>query len=142
MPLTVAIQLAGYQHVKCFAHTINLASQRVLSVQAVARLMGRVRRITAFFNRSTLANHALAQKQKMLELPSYKLKTDVSTRWNSAYEMLRRFLEQQPAICAALLSPEVRSGRDILTLNETDVGHAEEIVRALKSMQVATTVMS
>lgn len=91
--------------------------------------MGRVRRITAFFNRITVASQALKTKQKMLQLPSHKLKTDVSTRWNSAYEMLLRFLEQQSAICTALLCPEVRkSGSDIFTLNETDIGHGEEIV--------------
>ncbi|KAK9543187.1 hypothetical protein VZT92_000983 [Zoarces viviparus] len=79
----------------------------------------------------------------MLQLPTHKLKTDVSTRWNSAYEMLRRVLEQQTVICAALLSPEVRrSSTDIFTLNETDIGNAKEIVRALKSLQVATTVIS
>ncbi|XP_028430301.1 zinc finger BED domain-containing protein 1-like [Perca flavescens] len=79
----------------------------------------------------------------MLQLPTHKPKTDVSTRWNSAYEMLLRFLEQQPAVCAALLSPEVRkSSTDVFTLNESDIGNAEEIARALKSMQVATTVMS
>lgn len=56
---------------------------------------------------------------------------------------LLRFLEQQPAICAALLSPEIRkSSTDVFTLNEADIGNAEEIVRALKSMQVATTLMS
>uniref|UniRef100_A0A3P8P8X8 BED-type domain-containing protein n=1 Tax=Astatotilapia calliptera TaxID=8154 RepID=A0A3P8P8X8_ASTCA len=141
--MTIATQLAGYLHVKCFAHTLNLASQRALNLPAVARVLGRVRRITGFFNRSTVANHALEQKQKMLQLLTHKLKTDVCTRWNSAYDMLQRFLEQQPAICAALLSPEVRkSSTDIFTLNETDIGNTEEIVRALKSMQVVTTVMS
>ncbi|CAI5642216.1 unnamed protein product [Oreochromis niloticus] len=141
--MTIATQLAGYLHVKCFAHTVNLASQRALNLPAVARVLGRVWRITGFFNRSTVANHALEQKQKMLQLPTHKLKNDICTRWNSAYDMLQRFLEQQPAICAVLLSPEVRkSSTDIFTLNETDIGNTEEIVRAFKSMQVATTVMS
>ncbi|KAM3871381.1 E3 SUMO-protein ligase ZBED1-like [Diretmus argenteus] len=141
--MCVAVQLAGYLHVKCFAHALNLASQRALHLPTVARLMGRVRRITGFFNRSTVANHVLETKQKLLQLPTHKLKTDVSTRWNSGYEMLQRFLEQQPAICAALLSPEVRrSNTDIFTLNETDIGNAEEIVQSLKSMQVVTTVIS
>lgn len=89
-----------------------------------------------------VANHTLETKQKMLQLPSHKLKTDVSMRWNSAYEILLLFLEQQPAVCAALLSPEVRSASEIFTLNVTDFSHAEEIVRALKSMKVVTTVMS
>lgn len=86
-----------------------------------------------------VANHTLETKQKMLQLPSHKLKTDVSMRWNSAYEILLLFLEQP---CAALLSPEVRSASEIFTLNVTDFSHAEEIVRALKSMKVVTTVMS
>ncbi|KAI4826868.1 hypothetical protein KUCAC02_030298 [Chaenocephalus aceratus] len=41
--------------------------------------------------------------------------------------MAERFLEQQPAICATLLSPEVRKGQsDLCTLNETDVSNAED----------------
>ncbi|KAL1279226.1 hypothetical protein QQF64_025899 [Cirrhinus molitorella] len=63
-------------------------------------------------------------------------------RWNSAYEMLSRFLEQQPAICAALLSPEVRkSVSDICTLTEMEISNAEQVVQALKPMLVATNVM-
>lgn len=34
--------------------------------------------------------------------------TDMVTRWNSAFDMLQQFLEQQSAICAALLSAEVK----------------------------------
>ncbi|XP_078145354.1 E3 SUMO-protein ligase ZBED1-like isoform X2 [Centroberyx gerrardi] len=67
--------------------------------------------------------------QRILELPAHKLVIDVVTRWNSALEMLERFLEQQPAILAALLSPEVRR-------NE------EDMVKALQPLKAATLVMS
>ncbi|KAI4786636.1 hypothetical protein KUCAC02_035579 [Chaenocephalus aceratus] len=100
-------------------HTLNLAAQRALKITAVARLLGRVRRIVNFFRRSTTANHMLKEKRRLLHLPEHKLMTDVVTRWNSAHDMLERFLEQQPAICAALLSSEVRkTEKDLCTLTE------------------------
>ena len=56
--------------------------------------------------------------------------------------MVDRFLEQQPAVCAALLSPQVRKGEsDICTLNETDISNAEDLVKALKPMKDATTLI-
>ena len=50
---------------------------------------------------------ALKKNQTLLGLKHNKLITDVVVRWNSANEMLQRFLEQQTAVTAALLSPEV-----------------------------------
>ncbi|CAL8326338.1 unnamed protein product [Boreogadus saida] len=59
--------------------------------------------------------------------------------FTSALEMLERFLEQQPAISAALLSPEVRRNeRDLCTLKEDDITDAEDVVKALKPMKRAT----
>ncbi|XP_053554170.1 thyroid hormone receptor alpha isoform X1 [Bombina bombina] len=141
--MIVAAQVGKFPHVKCFGHTLNLASQRALKVATLSRLLGRVRRISTFFHRSTTANHCLKEKQKCLCLKNHKLITDVTTRWNSSYDMVERFLEQQPAICATLLSPEVRkSESDLCTLNETDVSNAEDAVSALKPMKDATTLMS
>ncbi|KAI4789137.1 hypothetical protein KUCAC02_035424 [Chaenocephalus aceratus] len=124
--MTIAAEEAAFTlHVKCYAHTLNLAAQRALKITAVARLLGRVRRIVNFFRRSTTANHMLKEKQRLLQLPEHKLMTDVVTRWNSAHDMLDRFLEQQPAICAALLSSEL-----------------EEVVSTMKPMKEATQYMS
>ncbi|XDV44703.1 hypothetical protein PO909_012944 [Leuciscus waleckii] len=119
----VAAELAGMSHIRCFAHSLNLASQKALKVASVDRLLGRVRRVTAFFRRSTIASQQLKQNQLLLKLPKHRLITDVVTRWNSSYDMVDRFLEQQPAICAALLSTEV-------------------LLKALKPMKDATLVMS
>ncbi|XP_034083909.1 zinc finger BED domain-containing protein 1-like [Gymnodraco acuticeps] len=142
--MTIAAEEAAFTlHVKCYAHTLNLAAQRALKITAVARLLGRVRRIVNFFRRSTTANHMLKKKPRLLQLPEHKLMTDVVTRWNSAHDMLERFLEQQPAICAALLSSEVRkTEKDLCTLTESDVTTAEEVVSALKPMKEATQYMS
>ena len=64
-------------------------------------------------------------------------------RWNSAHDMLERFLEQQPAICAALLSNEVRkTEKDLCTLTEADITTSEEVLCALKPMKEATLYMS
>lgn len=121
---------------------LHTPSQRALKLPAVARLLGRVRRVTGFFHQSAIGLHTLQEKQKLLELSAHRLITDVSTRWNSAHDMVERFLEQQPAITAALISAEVRKGdKDICTFPESDISNAEEFVQALKAMKVATCVL-
>uniref|UniRef100_A0A673J6Y6 BED-type domain-containing protein n=1 Tax=Sinocyclocheilus rhinocerous TaxID=307959 RepID=A0A673J6Y6_9TELE len=141
--MVVAAQLGGFVHVRCYAHTLNLATQRALRLPSVARLLGKIRRITACFHRSPIAKHQFEEKQKLLGLPHHMLKTDVITRWNSALDMVDRFLEQQPAISAALLSQQVRRGEaDLCTLSELDISHAEDLVKALKPLKDATTLMS
>ncbi|XP_048020934.1 E3 SUMO-protein ligase ZBED1-like [Megalobrama amblycephala] len=138
-----AVEITGLTHVGCFEHIINLASQAGLKLPNVARLLGRVRHIAKFFHRSTTATRILKEKQKLLQLNAHKLKIDVVTRWNSTLEMLERFLEQQPAISAALLSPDVRRNeKDLCSLKEEDITDAEDVVRALKPMKTATQVMS
>lgn len=57
--------------------------------------------------------------------------------------MVERFLEQQPAISAALLSPDVRRREsDICTLTETDITTAEDVVKCLEPMKTATLAIS
>ncbi|KAJ7990692.1 hypothetical protein DPEC_G00303030 [Dallia pectoralis] len=64
--MNVAAELGNFLHVRCYAHILNLACQRALKLPAVARLLDQVRRITAFFHRSTTASHVLEQKQALL----------------------------------------------------------------------------
>lgn len=50
----------------------------------------------------------MVSKQVLLELPKHKLIQDVSTRWNSTYDMFSRYIEQQPAVFATRLSKDVK----------------------------------
>lgn len=103
----------------------------------MARLLGHIHSIVGFFRKSTAASHALKEKQRLLNLPEHKLMTDVATRWNSAHDMLEWFIEQQPAICAALRSAEVRkNAKDLWTLNDADLSCAEDVAKALKPLKV------
>lgn len=38
-----------FPHIRCFAHTLNLATQRAIKCQQVDRLAGIIRRIVSFF---------------------------------------------------------------------------------------------
>ncbi|XP_041361859.1 E3 SUMO-protein ligase ZBED1-like [Gigantopelta aegis] len=124
-----AIEAGCIPHIGCYAHTLNLAAQRGLKVNSVSRILARVRRVVSFFHRSTTAAALLKEKTKRQGLKNVKLLQDVPTRWNSACDMLERFLELQPAIYAALVAKEIRSNvNDISTLSEADTTIAEDIV--------------
>lgn len=129
-------------HIRCFAHTLNLASQAGLKVNAVSRLLCRIKSVASFFHRSSTATALLTPKQKLLNLPVHKLMSDVVTRWNSSLDMVERYLEQQQAVAAALLSDELRQkSRDIDTLDTSDIATAEDLVKLLSPIKKATTVL-
>ena len=102
-----AAEIGKFPDVKCFAHTLNLAAQPALKLQTVSRLLSRVRRISAYFHRSTKAKHLFEENQRVVLKLSHpvKLITDVATRWNSAHDMMERSLQLQAAVHATLLSP-------------------------------------
>ncbi|KAK7904179.1 hypothetical protein WMY93_016786 [Mugilogobius chulae] len=113
-----------------------------LKVNAVSRLLGRIRRVASFFHRSSTATAVLTTKQKLLNLPVHKLIIDVVTRWNSSLDIVERYLEQQQAVAAALLSDELRQkSRDIDTLDTSDISNAEDLVKLLTPIKKATTVL-
>ena len=77
-----------------FTHTLNLATQKAIKCQQVDRVAARIRRIVPFFHKSSTATAIMESKQHLLELPKHKLIQDVSTRWNSTYDMFSRYIEQ------------------------------------------------
>lgn len=86
----------------------------------------KVRRLVAHFHRSPKATACLKEKQQILKIPLHKLIVDVSTRWNSIYEMIARFSQQYAAIHLALT--ELRQIQLLKLLNTKNlVGNLQDI---------------
>lgn len=91
-----------------FARTVHLSAKRAVSVNQVSRPLGTIRKVVGFFHQSTTATHALTVKQEMLQLPVPKLVHKISTRWNTKYDMLERYVEQQASIFSAMMDNKVK----------------------------------
>lgn len=108
----------------------------------MSRVLGRVRRIVSFCHRTTTVAHILESKQEMLHLPKHTLINDVTTRWNSSYDMLERYIEQRAAVFSALRENALKKNKDIPTLSDQDVRIAEEVIEVFKPLKTLTTLMS
>ena len=123
----------------CIGHTLQLGVKKSFDVPKVHTTLARVGRLVAHFHRSPKSMSKLREKQKLLGLPEHQLINDCITRWGSTYEMLKRFLEQQQAICAMLLE----DGDNRTLMPSTDeIATMEELVEILKHFYQATEILS
>ncbi|XP_061162789.1 E3 SUMO-protein ligase ZBED1-like [Saccostrea echinata] len=136
-------ELLGNIHVNCYAHTLNLACQKCLAVKRLENILAKIRKIVAFFHRSNIAAALLKNTAESLSLPQHKLIMDVRTRWNSAYDMISRFLEMQVAIFATLKSKELGKEREseLKSFHDDDFSVAEEVIQLLKPFKDITTLL-
>lgn len=64
----------------------------------IGRLLAHMRKVVAYFHRSSQAKAALCAKQSQMSKPAHVLIIDVQTRWNSTLAMLERFIEQHSVV--------------------------------------------
>ncbi|XP_008186193.1 zinc finger BED domain-containing protein 4-like [Acyrthosiphon pisum] len=85
----------------CFAHTMNLMVQSALTLEE--DLINKTKNIVSHFRKSTVANNSFKtyQLNNGIKNPK-KLIQDISTRWNSTYYMVCRFVELETSIRGTL----------------------------------------
>ncbi|XP_063067164.1 zinc finger BED domain-containing protein 4-like [Engraulis encrasicolus] len=135
----------SFTKVACFAHTLNIAAQKLYGVPAIARWAGRIRAMVLWLKRSSLAKPVLKEKQRLLGLPEHGVILDVKNRWNSLFLMVERFVEQFPALQAASMDPRLKRSmeRDRLErMSADDLAKAEQFVRVMRVLYTSTICIS
>lgn len=64
--MDVAIRKMNVRKIACFAHTLNIAAQKLYNIPIIARWAGRIRAMVVWMKRSSLAKPVLKEKQRLL----------------------------------------------------------------------------
>ncbi|CAG9840810.1 unnamed protein product [Diabrotica balteata] len=133
------IEHLNLRHHACVAHTLNLSVQEAISKdETVKQLIAKCRTIVSHFNHSVVASERLKSMQKQLRCPLYKVKQDVSTRWNSTLTMMERLLLLKDPLSAIIVSlPNVPP---FLTIAEWEI--ISDLVPVLKPAELMTSELS
>ena len=160
--------MKNIDHVYCFAHNLNLAVTDTLDdVASLEKARAKVRRIVTHFHHTHKATRQLEEHQAQEikdrkkeaakakpqdqttetsvenetdkpQMRPKKLIQEVSTRWNSTYHMLDRFLQLQSHVRRVLTD----NYRTDLLLSKAEVDTIKDAVDVLKPFDDATTEMS
>ena len=137
--IVAAIRGTGWQHLPCFAHTINLiVTNSIPEVPEVEQIIQSAKNIISFFHQSSKASDKLQTVQTQQNLQQQKLIQHVETWWNSVFFMLEHLVEQDPAVRTALCLLD----RNDLILPTEKVTIIREVIEILRPFEIVTREMS
>ena len=113
-----------------------------LSRVAIERLIGAASKLVGHFRHSVVATEHLKKRQVQMDISQKKLIQHCATCWNSTFHVLERLIEMRWPVSAVLSDEQVTKRSDrYLDLKSEQWVLAEELVKALRPFDVATTYM-
>ena len=89
--MLVAARLYNVPHVRCFAHSLQLAVHSGLTIPSIVSVVSQCRHLVGHFSHSVIGTHGLEEFQRQQQVPQpLHLIQDVITRWNSTFFMMKR----------------------------------------------------
>ncbi|XP_074496307.1 uncharacterized protein LOC141770552 isoform X2 [Sebastes fasciatus] len=143
--MDVAVKKSQFRKLRCFAHMLSLAAQKVYTSNTVTRWAAKIRAVVVWIKRSSTAQTVLQGKQQLLNLPRHSLVLDVRTRWDSLYLMMERFVEQYAAVQATTTDPQIKQSAEkkrLETLSDDDHRKAEEFIGIMKPLYTSSLCVS
>jgi hypothetical protein len=149
---------AAWNQVECLAHVLNLGAQQILKqfkqpidkdtyeagsessdsmVSVISRLAFLCRKIRLSPKLRRLMKDICDQKGVKYLVPTI----DVSTRWNSTYDMLGRALEIKDVMSDTIYQHKDQSLINLL-LDENDWHHVKQLIQVLQPLKEATLLAS
>lgn len=128
----------NWNHFGCYEHKLNLIVQDAL--RTVQPIIEKITRTVTFFKKSCVAKEKLMKYQmnnQNIPQPRTLIKA-VSTRWNSTFLMLERFISLKEAIQSTVAT--INATLPVISNEEWD--YLDQICIALKPFYEVTNVMS
>ncbi|CAH1114843.1 unnamed protein product [Psylliodes chrysocephalus] len=128
------------KHLPCFGHTINLvAAKPFYSSTDIKEFVTQIKDIVRYFKHSVAASDELRKCQDMRQAP-LKLIQSVSTRWNSMFYMIERFVNlsellKNSSAPPMLTASQLETARDLITILKA----LESITRELSGAKVTVS---
>uniref|UniRef100_A0A182PP05 HAT C-terminal dimerisation domain-containing protein n=1 Tax=Anopheles epiroticus TaxID=199890 RepID=A0A182PP05_9DIPT len=133
---TMGRVIDDYTNIKrlpCFATSLNFVMQESIA-KTIKKTVDKVKRVVQHFKTNPKALQLLLQLQSQ---ENVKLKQDVSTQWNTTYDMLERFHQNKQSLQSyfELFKPET-------TLRTDEWEVVEQAIDVLKAFHKATDFIS
>jgi len=123
----------------CVSHTVHLAVDKGLKSPRVSRVMTKARKLVEHFSKSTKSTYHLRQMQIQSgksEAEALVLIQDVTTRWTSSYNMLKRLSLLQDYVHGVLAQSDKRHVRE-LDFSAEESYQLRELCTALEPLSAA-----